>query len=595
MQWLVGDVTQTTFDDGKFACCIDKGTLDAIFTENTFENIEVVHRMFSEILRVLRTGGVYVCISLAQSHILKELAHYFIDTCSVDVYHVKHEKEGLNNNKSEKGLGSQLPVFAFVFTKFAEDHQHSINFYANGIGSASSLLTSSEQIIHNANSLQGYAILQNKLRRSNLDEITSVELWSDNTTIKEPRYTITIVDGPNDRKFPNGKYAVFIVPQGRETEWVFSSQKGRRDVAEQAGFQRLAFALLHRGHEYSDIEQVKSELSSRVMELAPPGLSQKEIVPFLTAGSNIGYRKVLQEGSLPIVGNYIVQDVQAEDQSFRRQLIYRKDKDVVQTEAKLVNARTKSNKKKKVKDRVVDHSYLTEEIYQSLLVGLLFINGTESLKQASEIRILMIGLGGGCFPSFLAKTFPEFLITCVDLDNEVKKIAEKWFDFDSSEKMKFVGMDGLRYLEEVVKHDSIDQFDMIVLDVPMTDDDGNIRSPAGSFLTQHALEKVNTLLKPGGVFAINAAQPGLSQTKKLKKILKGSFGTCYNAELGLRHFPVFCLSKNRSVEVSLEDLESESKIMFKYICAHPGHAGKLSKENMNIMEVAEDLNEIKVS
>jgi len=35
--------------------------------------------------------------------------------------------------------------------------------------------------------------------------------------------------------------------------------------------------------------------------------------------------------------------------------------------------------------------------------------------------------------------------------------------------------------------------------------------------------------------------------------------------------------------------------MFKYICAHPGHAGKLSKENMNIMEVAEDLNEIKVS
>ena len=50
------------------------------------------------------------------------------------------------------------------------------------------------------------------LAKTSLDEIVSVELWSENDSNNnnEPRYTLTIVDG----KKVNGIYAVFIVPQG---------------------------------------------------------------------------------------------------------------------------------------------------------------------------------------------------------------------------------------------------------------------------------------------------------------------------------------------------------------------------------------------
>ena len=45
-----------------------------------------------------------------------------------------------------------------------------------------------------------------------------------------------------------------------------------------AGFDRLAIATLHRGHTYKSIEEVKSELSARVMDLAPSSLGSKQKV-----------------------------------------------------------------------------------------------------------------------------------------------------------------------------------------------------------------------------------------------------------------------------------------------------------------------------
>ena len=70
-------IHQTTFSDGEFSVVLDKGTLDAIYSENTEENSEKVSRMFIEIARLLKVGGRYICFSLAQSFIAYKIINYF--------------------------------------------------------------------------------------------------------------------------------------------------------------------------------------------------------------------------------------------------------------------------------------------------------------------------------------------------------------------------------------------------------------------------------------------------------------------------------------------------------------------------------------
>lgn len=56
---------------------LDKGALDALVSEDTESVRDDAQRMFREIARVLRPGGRYVCVTLAQEHVLSKLLAFF--------------------------------------------------------------------------------------------------------------------------------------------------------------------------------------------------------------------------------------------------------------------------------------------------------------------------------------------------------------------------------------------------------------------------------------------------------------------------------------------------------------------------------------
>lgn len=102
----------------------------------------------------------------------------------------------------------------------------------------------------------------------------SIDLYDpSNSTI--PRYTIHILDQKPNRG--NGKYAAFIVPQGRETNWIFSTELGRKKLLASAKHDRLAIVSMHRGHEYKSWDDVKHELSSSVRSFSPSGLKNQQV------------------------------------------------------------------------------------------------------------------------------------------------------------------------------------------------------------------------------------------------------------------------------------------------------------------------------
>lgn len=66
-----------SYDDAKFSVVLDKGTLDALLPNRDEDAIADILKMFEEVGRVLRIGGRYVCISLAQKHIVDTVLKYF--------------------------------------------------------------------------------------------------------------------------------------------------------------------------------------------------------------------------------------------------------------------------------------------------------------------------------------------------------------------------------------------------------------------------------------------------------------------------------------------------------------------------------------
>lgn len=107
------NILDMTFEDSTFDCVLDKGTLDAIFSSTDEISVNKVEKMFNEIERVLKVAGRYICITLAQSHILEKLLTRFECGWLIRVHKVKLDTEATM-------VGGALPVFVFVLTKMAK-------------------------------------------------------------------------------------------------------------------------------------------------------------------------------------------------------------------------------------------------------------------------------------------------------------------------------------------------------------------------------------------------------------------------------------------------------------------------------------------
>lgn len=107
LAWEVMDVTALSYGDSSWSLVIDKGTLDALYAEDTEELGEVARKMFTEIQRVLAPGGRYMLVTMAQSFVLQRVLGAFSRPCwrgTVDIHSFM------------PGDGTLRPAYFIVFT-----------------------------------------------------------------------------------------------------------------------------------------------------------------------------------------------------------------------------------------------------------------------------------------------------------------------------------------------------------------------------------------------------------------------------------------------------------------------------------------------
>ncbi|XP_017032960.1 eEF1A lysine and N-terminal methyltransferase homolog [Drosophila kikkawai] len=576
MKFLQMDATAMTFADDSFSVALDKGTLDALFVDDAQETKQVVENYFKEILRTMRNGGRYVCISLLQEHILNFLLEFMPrNNCMLRIVHSLGVEQANKEKSSDDAL--TMPVFVVIATKFKSLPMPLLEF---GFGSDKmQRFSTSKELINAVSSVQKAALVCNGLARSNIAGHNEVTMDLHRPSEPAPRYTIHILDQPPARGL--GKYAAFIVPQGREVEWLFATPAGRRKLQESAKFQRLAVVTLHRDQVYSTLDEVKSELADSIKNLSPAGLSEQ--IPYLSLGSDVGKRETLICGFSKISGDFRIEEVEANDKTLRR-LIFLSNQFVVQSEALVKTIKIKGNKERKK----IDFGYLACQHHLYMSVGVQLATTLQNPKKDVQKDVLVIGLGGGGLCSFLHAALPHTRITAVEIDPIMLEVAEQYFELKQDKRFHVVIDDGLAFVERCRNEDI--HFDAVLFDVDSKDLSLGMSCPPPSFLANEVLQHIKEIIGPKGLFMLNlVCRDEALRSEAIDNLHKVFPAVCtYKLDEDINEI-VYCANdaKYKTVEHWKKSLGTAGRALNSAV-----RETKLANEDA--LEVAEFLGELKI-
>lgn len=498
------DATQTPYEDGSFQAALDKGTLDAMASE---EEGVLARNMLCEVCRVLSVGGRYVCVTLAQQSVIRLAVEHFVQLGWAVRLHCLQEERG----KAEDSLA--LPVFVLVCTKFRQPLPRPLLEMCVGEDGAPTRLSEVTELLSAVREHQAYSVLRKRLR-TGTDPNSNLSLMLCDAKNGLPRYTLTVQDCPPNAKVPrSNQFAIFIVPQGSETAWLYSSTEGRKQLAASANFKRLVIVSMHRNQHYTDMQAVQSELSPMVMDLAPPGMPINRQVPFLSVGGDLGWREEVSKGTSELSGEYCVENVRGEDGELYRRLVFLSNTALVQSESRLVSSSKESSNKKKNKKKMkqaaapssslsVDSGFLCCTHHEVMVAGLAMLGVGAPQNKDTPLSVLLIGLGGGGLPQFLRDFVPDVSVEVVELDPVVLEVAKEWFGFRPDDRLMVTLGDGLERIAALQEEGSR-LFDVIMFDVDNKDSSVGMSCPPAAFVQSSVLQKVRSLLTPRGVFTLN--------------------------------------------------------------------------------------------
>lgn len=509
MKFLKMDVMKMEFSDSEFGVVLDKGTLDALMVDSSAGVVADIDAMFTEIGRVLRQGGRYICISLLQEHIMDKVLTFFPQIGWPVRVHKINTEDSENKDKE-----FNMPVFAVVLTKFKKLPNMKKILEVGTSEDKVDRLESTEKMRTILKEMQYYAMMRQQIKkREMVGEQVSLSLYTEVSS--NPRYTLHILDSAH-QKFTN-KFGIFIAPEGRETEWMFSTDEGRQQLSQSAGFSRLVVVTLNRTHSYDSLDSIKSELSPHVLELAPPNFKSGSLVPYLSLGDHKGSRTVQFTGNSASHGDVVVEDVETDPGHFRRRLVFTNS--LPFCEAALKSGGKKKGKKKGAGPGKVPVSCLDCDQLTAMVTGLSFITGRTDQAVESYLtgaKVLIIEGRNGGLPVFLHHNFPQMCLEVLYPDPVMLQVATDWFGFNQDTTMK-----GHCDLDQFVRRKITPdlQVDAIMLDLEYL----KSAIPLDTFFEKRFLTDIKKLLLPNGVLVCSCPCGDEEQ----KKILLNKLSCCF--------------------------------------------------------------------
>ncbi|KAL6652731.1 hypothetical protein ACP70R_011656 [Stipagrostis hirtigluma subsp. patula] len=609
MRWRVMDMTDMQFADGSFDVILDKGGLDALMEPEAGTQLGM--KYLNEAKRVLKSGGKFVCLTLAESHVLALLLSEFRFGWNMSVQAIPTEP----SNKSAfqtfmvvmvKGKISEVQTIKSLLDQSAEYcNKKQANAVIRALENENVIresYSSGVDVLFSLRDLQLGAIGDLKVivpgrRRQFILGEQGSSLYC---------YKAVLLDARKQTEKFEYHCGVFIVPKVRAQEWLFASEEGQWHVVESAKAARLIMVFLDSRLASVDMDVIKKDLSPLVKDLEPRYPEEEAPIPFMMAGDGVKQRDILQEATSEITGPMVVEDVVYEnvdaDQNFMsekifRRLIFKRSSGLVQSEALLIKdplsdeadkknknasatSKKRRNQKKGSKNTMrIDHSFLGSPYHISIVSGLSLVASALSAAAASGVKVstTVIGLGAGCFPMFLRGCLPFLDIEVVELDPVVAELAKKHFGFLVDEQLKVHLCDGIKYVEDIAAADhgtttesvsngkDNNAIKILIIDVDSSDLSSGLSCPPANFVEDSFLLSAKKFLSEGGLFIINLVSRSSSVREMVVSRLKTVFVHLYSLQLEEDVNEVlFASPSEKYQEMNYLDAVNELKNLLKY-------------------------------
>uniref|UniRef100_A0A0D3FUY4 Methyltransferase type 11 domain-containing protein n=1 Tax=Oryza barthii TaxID=65489 RepID=A0A0D3FUY4_9ORYZ len=552
MRWRVMDMTDMQFTDGSFDVILDKGGLDALMEPEAGTKLGM--KYLNEAKRVLKSGGKFACLTLAESHVLALLLSEFRFGWDMSI-------QAIGNESSKSAFQTFMVVMANDVIHSLEKENTIRESYSSGVDVTLSLRDLQLGAVGDLK-----VIIPGRRRMFILgDQGNSLYC-----------YKAVLLDARKRTETFVYHCGVFIVPKVRAHEWLFASEEGQWHVVESAKAARLIMVFLDSRHANADMDVIKNDLSPLVKDLEPGNPEEEARIPFMMAGDGVKQREILQEVTSEITGPMVVEDVvyenSDEDQSsmtekmFRR-LIFKRNSGLVQSEALLVkdstsdkadenNKKSPSASKKRRNQKKgpsgsktvlrIDHSYLGSSYHSSIISGLsLIASALDSAAVAgTKVSTTVIGLGAGTLPMFLRGCLPFLDIKVVELDPLVEEVAKKYFGFSTDEQLQVHLGDGIKFIDDIAVANSgattqqlmstgneNNAVKILIVDVDSSDVSSGLSCPHANFVEDSFLLAVKKFLDEGGLFIINLVSRSSAVREMVVSRLKAAFEHLYSLHL----------------------------------------------------------------
>ncbi|CAJ0584787.1 unnamed protein product, partial [Mesorhabditis spiculigera] len=472
-----GDATALKHADESFNVVVDKGTLDALLPPDPSDvNKSVVSHMFSEVARVLAANGRYIIITLAQEHII----NFWVEQLRSRFFLRVHKG-------TDHDTEFRMPVFVLVATKLRHPMEMPLEF-SKSSDAKMDRVPSVGKLYELIRAQQEFGQFMFHCHQQLPEEVSVILHDNENN----PKYKVFLVD-KDAKEGPLESYAIFIVPLGRDCDWIFGTERGRRVLRMQCKADRLAVVHLYRHMEYPCMETVKQELNHYATTWAPGNLTGE--FQYLSMGAT-DVRKSVASGKSEINGEWSVEEVDVNDEVLRR-LVFSSSQNLIQTEAKM-----KPAKKGK---RVMSFDELAAEYQELMLLSLCFHPEKPILRlDTAELKVAILGLGGGLLTTFLIQNTKQLSCVSIELDPVVVKIAKEHFGLPHKDpRLEVRVMDALDYLHEAAVADEANKLDILFVDLAGAMDDSGLSCPPIAFVEDDVLLNMRNCLKPNGVLALN--------------------------------------------------------------------------------------------
>ncbi|PKU76753.1 hypothetical protein MA16_Dca001359 [Dendrobium catenatum] len=190
----------------------------------------------------------------------------------------------------------------------------------------------------------------------------------------------------------------------------------------------------------------------------------------------------------------------------------------------------------------IDHSSLASSYHSGIVSGFSLVASAlqNAVSLQERVRVIVVGLGAGLFPTFLHICLPFLDIEVVELDPVVLELAKDYFDFKEDVQLKVHIGDGIKFIqnanvqypsEAAAKHKDDLSMKIVIVDADSSDLSSGLACPPAGFVEEAFLSSVKDFLSLGGLFVINLVSR--SSTIRLMVIsrLKAVFNHLFSLEL----------------------------------------------------------------